>query len=287
VNIPNIVGDSTEVDVSFSPLSDPTDYFEFIQVRDREGTQGRPWIEQLLGQRQSLMQKKGIMVSTTEFSSPAKRLAGHQNIPLRLLLPETEENTRLWYTSDVLGLQNPLIEIDHCSLLIKRGDRIFELAADRGKSSEKNILFPTETPNKYKVISLRRVFDVDVMHNPDNNYELMLKLPKDEMFHKASIAIEYKDPRLFLNFTGSLEDHAEDINEILPISAIVFFVEINRRYIHYPITHRFKYIDAQNNVLLAQAILSEVDVEGSKYYSCLVRHHIDQKDYGIGGGFFR
>src|SRR5687768_11293950 len=50
----NSAGDEVEVDAAYSIVSKPDDLFEFVQVRDRDGAQGRPWIEQVLGQKQSL-----------------------------------------------------------------------------------------------------------------------------------------------------------------------------------------------------------------------------------------
>lgn len=287
VGIKNIVGDDTEVDVAFSSLSDPTDYFEFIQVRDRENTQGRPWIEQLLGQRQSLKLKKGIMVSTTRFSTPAKRLAKNQDIPLRLLLPESDESIYQWYAPDVLSISSPLIEIDHSCLLLGATDRIIKLDADSKKISKNNILVKTEETNKYSEFSLQRVFDLDIRQNSPKLNELIEHVPRDNIFHSASIGIEYKEPRLYVNYTDILSENAEVKSEILPIMGIVFFVKINRRFQDYPICHKFKYIDAQNNNLLAQAIVSEINSKNLKYYYCLIRHHIDKEFYGIGGGFFR
>lgn len=92
--IPNVVGDLTEVDVAFSSVSDPTKLFEFVQVSERAGTQGRPWVEQVLGQMKELEIDAATVVSTEKFSPYAIRLARSQNIALRILHPETQKNIR-------------------------------------------------------------------------------------------------------------------------------------------------------------------------------------------------
>jgi hypothetical protein len=93
-HIANVVGDPTEVDVAYSYVPDPRDAFQFVQVRDRNDIQGRPWVEQVLGQQQSLDISNSTMVSTEPFSGNAIRLAKEKSINLRVLLPETEENIR-------------------------------------------------------------------------------------------------------------------------------------------------------------------------------------------------
>jgi hypothetical protein len=204
VRIPNIVGDPTEVDVAYSTITDPTEFFEFVQVRDRSNTQGRPWVEQIVGQRRSLDIEAGTMVSTSEFSKQAIRLAKNQKIPLRLLLPESVENIKFWYSSDYVGIANPIIEIDHSSILVARGDRIYELIADRKKCIEKNVFVPTDELDQYKIISLRRVFDVDIMKHSEREEEFIGKLPKDDLFHNATVGIEYEEPRLFMTLLKKL-----------------------------------------------------------------------------------
>lgn len=283
----NVVGDAEEVDVAFADVSDPTTNFDFVQIRDRENTEGRPWVEQILGQRTSLEIDAGIMVSTERFSQPAINLAKSKNIPLRLLLPETDENIKAWYKPDTIGLQTPLVNIVRCSILIKVEDKIIEFKADDKKSLNNNILVPTHEVNIYNVISLRRVFDVDVMQNNTKQKEFLDKIPIDGSFHKATIAIEYKQARLYLKVNSLDISKRTSIKEISPIQAIVFFLSANRQMINAPITHKYKYVDAIGNNIIAQAILAEVDFNKKRHYICLVRHNIVGDNRNIGGAFFR
>ncbi len=285
--IKNIVNDPEEVDVAFANISDPTSIFEFVQVRDRENTEGRPWVEQMLGQRNSLGVHAGIMVSTDQFSQPAIRLASKNNIRLRLLLPETDENIKLWYKPNTIGIQSPIVEIDHCSVLAKADDRILEFKADESKSLEDNILVPTTDMHKYRVVSLSRVFDVDVMHNETRQEDFLAKIPMDVEFHKANVAIEYKQPRLYLKAKPPYARGTGNNEGILPIMGIVFFVRANHQFLNFPIAHRYKYLNAISNECIAQAIIAEVYLENQQYYVCLVRHNIVGDNRNIGGAFFR
>ena len=150
IGVPNVVGDSTEVDVVYSGISDPTEAFEFVQVRDRASTQGRPWVEQVMGQQRSLSINRATMVSTEPFSKKAIRLAKDQNIALRLLLPETVQNIKQWYIPDSIGVQRPLVQVAEASILVRIGERTLKFKADSERSSENNILVPTRQPHHYE-----------------------------------------------------------------------------------------------------------------------------------------
>ncbi len=282
----NIVGDSEEVDVAFASVMDPRSIFEFVQIQDRKNTGGRPWVEQVLGQRSSLGINAGIMVSTAHFSKFAIRLAKSNNIPLRLLLDETDVKIKAWYKPNTIGMQSPIVEIDHCSILVKINGRILEFKADESKSLGNNILVPTTEKHNYRVISLSRVFDVDVMRNETRQEDFLSKIPIDVAFHKATVAIQYEQPRLYLKAKIHKSDTGNS-EEILPISGIVFFVKANHHFFNVPISHRYKYIDAINQECIAQAIVAEIDLENQRYYICLVRHNIVGDNRNIGGAFFR
>jgi hypothetical protein len=283
--IRNIVGDPVEVDVAFANISDPTSIFEFIQIRDRRNTEGRPWIEQMLGQRTSTGMNAGIAVSTEQFSDQAIRLAKQFKIPLRLILPEIEEKIKEWYRPDTIGMQSPIVDIASCSILSKVDNQVFEYKADSNRCMESNILVATSEAHTYKVISLSRVFDVDVMQNDKRQEELLSKVPDDNKLHRAVIAIQYHHPRLYLKVGSSIQSKV-NIKEIQSISGIVFFTEVNRQSLNSPIIYRYKYIDALNNTCIAQAIVAEVKLNSQRHYICLVRHNIDGDNRNLGGAFF-
>ncbi|MGB4089553.1 MAG: restriction endonuclease [Smithellaceae bacterium] len=284
--IRNAVGDLEEVDVAFTNFSNPTDVFEFIQVRDRKNTAGRPWIEQILGQRKSLGINGGIMVSTSQFSAQAIRLAEHNNVLLRLLLPEVNENIRRWYKPDSIGIRNPIIKINKANILARTDKKILSFEADAMKTTENNILVPTATLGEYEVISLSRVFDVDIIQHEERNEELLSKIPTDGIFHKSAAAIEYKKPRLYLK-VKSTDINLPDQNNVLPIGAIVFFIDVNHQHSDFPIAYRYKYIDAFNNEMLAQIIVAATNIEDQRHYICLLKHNVDGENMSLGGAFFQ
>lgn len=287
IGMRNVVGDSTEVDVAYSSIPDPTEAFEFVQVRDRAGTQGRPWVEQIMGQQRSLGINRATMVSTEPFSKKAIRLAKDQNINLRVLLPETEQNIKQWYTPDFIGIQKPLVQVTEASILARIGDKICEFKADAERSLENNILVPTGEADHYKAISLSRVFDVDVMQDTKRHDEFLEKIPEGAAFHKATVAMQYEQPRLYLKVVEPDEGGSGTAAQVQPISAMVFFVKATRQFTNYHISHRYKYVDALADEVIAQTIVSEAVVDKQRWYICLVRHSIGKENYQVGGAFFR
>jgi len=277
IKIPNVVGDPTQVDAAFSTISDPTEFFNFVQVRDRRDTQGRPWVEQVVGHMKVLEIDAATMVSTTQFSSYAIRLAPSQNIALRLLHPEIEENIKKWYKADSFGVEEPLIKIVECRVIAKIGDTFAQFKANQTRSSQNNILVPTTEPYTYSVVSLARVFDVDIMLDEKRHDELLSKVPRDGIFHEALVGIEYEKPRLFLSFRG----------DVFPITKIAFFVMVNRQFLTMPITRRYKYLDGVIKEKIAEAIVFEATVQGQRHYMCLVRRSCDGETFQLGGAFFR
>jgi hypothetical protein len=227
------------------------------------------------------------MVSTYAFSDQAIRLARERRIQLRLLLPESQENTRQWYRRDYLGITSPIVEIDKCSLLVVKSGKIHELRVDQIQCSEKNILVGRDVEEHYAPISLRRVFHVDVMSRPDREQEFIGRLPKDAAFHNATICVKYQQPSLHVRFDGLLADGTQCRNEILPIEGIVFFARVNRQFKRFPIGRRLRYVDADSNDILAQAILSEITIGEEQFYFCLVRYSTADSRYEVGGGFFK
>lgn len=276
--ITDVIGSLEEVDVAYTSLSDPRKFFSFVEVRDRSKKVGRPYIQEIMGKRDSLRIDACKVVSTRGFSRDAIRLASHKDIPLRLLASETEQNIKLWYKPDTVKVHAPLFEIVKCSILARIGDGISEFKADRKKVLENNILIPTEEPHRYKVISLLRVFEVDVMQNPEHRDELFSKLPEDRMFHKASIAIQYQNPRLYLKVKKQPSP--------IPIAAIVFFAMITGNTIDVKITERYKYLDAIKKKKIAALLLGSFEIKQKRHYICLMRYNCDGETCQLGGAFF-
>jgi hypothetical protein len=287
IRIPNVVGDPTEVDIAYSSVPNPTDIYRFVQVRDRHETQGRPWIEQILGQQQSLDIHNATMVSTEPFSGTAVRLAKGKNINLRLLLPETEGNIKQWYKPDSIGVHRPLSRIVRAVIVAKSGERFGRFDADATKSTENNILVKTQQPGQYKVVSIARVFDVEVMRDSARSAELLRQVPLDLNFHKAVVGIEYQNPHLFLKVIEPKETDQSKREQLCPITGMTFVAEVSKQVTNHPISYRYKYMNALKNTCIAQTVVSRANLTNQESYICLVRHHIDADKWSLGGAFFQ
>jgi hypothetical protein len=286
IRMPNIVGELEEVDVAFSKIDKPEDIFQFIQVRDRNQTEGRPWVQQILGQQKTLGIDSSIAVSTKSFSKNALNLASEFNIKLRLLHPESDNEIRKWFSPGYIGMHRPVSKIEKSSLLVDLDTKIIELRADRNRVTENNILVKMEEKNTFGIISLNRVFNADVIRNKEHSNKLFENIPHDLNFHKATIAVEYKAPRLFVKLKNG-ENVGPGENSIRPIRGIVFFVYASNKALEAPIKHRFKYLDPVNGSLLAQMIVGEIKIENEVNFISLVRHSCDEDFCKIGGAFFQ
>ena len=274
--IPNIVGDPVKVDVAFSSIPDPKELVEFVEVRDRKRTAGKPWVDEVIGRMRELGMDAATMVSTKKFSPYAIRLAPTQNIALRLLHPETEENIRKWYRADFIGAW-PLVQIVKWHVEGTKVGTIQESEFGRVKTSENNILAPTREPQTYRVVPLSLVFDVDVMQHQERRDEFLAKVPEYGAFQKVSVSVPYEKPRLYWQ-SGA---------DFLSIERIDFLVVTTRPFPNAPITHRYKYLDAVTNQRIAEAIVAEATIEHQRYYICLVRHAWNGETFQLGGGFFQ
>jgi len=286
LRIPNIVGEFEEIDVAFSRFDNPESIFKFVQVRDRNKTEGSPWIQQIIGQQKTLGIDSSIAVSTKSFSKNAINLSEKFKIKLRLLHDESEDAIKQWYRSTYIGIHNPVLKIEKSSILVDFGSKIVECKADENKILENSILIEGIGKNAFNVISINRVFEVDILRNKERNDEIFNNLPNDLNFHKKAIAIEYKNPRLFLKLKNDGILITDD-NIVRPIRGIVFFVYASKRALEAPIKHRFKYIDPINGAILAQMIIGEIEIEKELNYIGLVRHSCDRDWCKIGGAFFK
>jgi hypothetical protein len=286
IRIRNIIGEFEEVDVAFSRFEKPEDIFQFVQIRDRNQTEGRPWIQQILGQQKTLGVESSIAVSTKSFSKNAINLSAEFKIKLRLLHYESEDAIRQWFSPMYVGIHRPISRIEKSSLLVDFGSKIVELKVDRNKVSENNILVKIDGKNTFGAISLNRVFDADVIRNKEHSDKLFENIPGDLNFHKATIAIEYINPRLFVKLKND-EIIVSGENSIRPIRGIVFFVYASSKALKAPIKHRFKYLDPVKGAVLAQMIVGEVEIENELNFISIVRHSCDGDWCKIGGAFFR
>jgi len=287
INIPNVIGDLEELDVAFSRIDNPKEIFQFIQIRDRNQTEGRPWIQQIIGQQHTLGINAGIAVSTKKFSKYAINIAPKFSIDLRLIHPENTKEIKKWFKPDYIGLHKPVSKIEMCSILISSENKIIELKANKKKINESNVFVHTNDTKDYQLISLNRVFNVDVLNNKKQCDSLFEKIPFDLNFHKTTVAIEYKEPRLFVTLNQNSKKGFNITEKLSPIRAIVFFIKASNRTLKATIKHQYKYIDATNGSVLAHMIAGEVNINDEINYISLVRHSCNQELCKIGGSFFQ
>lgn len=270
----NVVGDLEELDVTFAAIDDPTTAFEFVQVRDRDQVEGRPWVQQILGQRESQNLRGGTMVSTTGFAETAIRLAAQQNIHLRLLLPEEAVNQR-WVQHDALRLKVTELTIHKGLLTVRDGqaDRYFE--AESAKCDAPLVLAPKNDCGEYLLVSLRQILEADLLRQRRD--EIASKSKGSHEAGKIQVGITYGNPHLRVDVNGRICD----------ITEIQFLISMHCKSHAYPITHRYKYLDAITRIALAEAVMAQIAQGESISYYCLIMMPNPDGSMQIGGGYFR
>jgi hypothetical protein len=233
-----------------------------------------------MGKRQSLEIDRCEIVSTKEFTGNAKRLASKVGISLRLLVPDSNSDSRKWYGGDHIQFESRLVNVEKCSIIAKIKDGFQEFQADRSKSSENNILVLTERPGTYRVVSLSQVFDVEVMRNKEHCDTMFERVPRGNALHKATVAYEYGEQDHF--YFMQVRNHG-----IVPIAAIVFFVYAGNVSIDAPIGYRFRYTDAVSKKIMAEVVCAKLTLQEQLHYITLVRHSCDGQNCQLGGAFFR
>lgn len=285
--IRDVVNDLEEVDIAYTSMSDPTEYFSFVEVRDRSSKVGRPYIQEVMGKRRSLGIDNCKIVSTKGFSQYAKRLASHQGIPLRRLVPETDENIKRWFKPDIMRVKIERFELVKCSVVVSIGDKAYEYRVEQEKMSEGSILVPTEESNRYRVTSLSRVFDLNIIQNSEVKDKLAAGVPADGKFHETG-PVQYEPNQLYLRAKEAppaIMDKRE--NYVYPIEAIVFFPRMSNTPKDARITERYKYLDAISGEKIAELPLANFEIGRKRHYACLVRYNCDDEGCQIGGALFQ
>jgi hypothetical protein len=183
----------------------------------------------------------------------------------------------------MIGVHRPLSKIVKAVIVTKNADKFMRFDVDATKANEDNILVEIRKLGYYGVVSIARVFNVEVMNNADKSRELLGKIPNNSEFHNAVVGIEWKYPHLFLGFNESR--NAGEGPPVYPITGMVFVAEVSKGVTNYPISHRYKYVN-EEGPSIAQVIVARVNSIDNDSYICLVRHHIDDDNRLIGGAFF-
>ena len=277
--IKNRYGDAEELDVVFVPVGDPTSHFNFVQVRDRSEPGGRPWIQQLIGQEETLGSGKGMLVSTAGFADTAKRIAKDREIPIRTLKQVEIIKGQIWWPPEFnvsmrqfsveqlavvasLGGEATTIEYSKAEVATARPFTLGQASIRKSAISPQDFFAGVVMPNSTLRSAIATNFD---SHPDDSTMTLILE-------------VESREPFVWVTQKGR--------DELLPALAIVIAVRRELVKVNAPISSRYIYEDAQTDAPLAECVLGEFDVLGVKNYISLVRFRCDGQNCQIGGAVF-
>jgi hypothetical protein len=270
----NVVGDHEELDVTYATVDDPTSAFEFVQVRDRNQVEGRPWIQQVLGQRETQQWHSGTVVSTHGFADTAIRLSAQQGLRLRLLLPEEPQN-QAWIQNDALGQSTMSVVIHCCDIAISCSNGTRRFRAEGEKCELPLIMVPRDAPDKALRVSLKSVFDTEVLNEREN--DILAHRNENNEVVNLCVCVQHETPYL----------QAQVDTEVGTVTELAFLISAKLNHTRYPITHRYKYLDGITNERIAEAVMAKFTQNSDTWYFCLVM--VPNKDGAmrIGGSLFR
>jgi hypothetical protein len=278
--VKNLVGDLEELDVVFQPIGDPTEPFSFVQVRNRGGSQGRPWLQQLIGQQETLGLRKGTLVSTSGFADTARKLASAKGIPIRTLSRDRDGNIGRWFRPRSFGVNIEVFSPVRCSVVaISEGEPVTKEFENDDLETGTTLIADYEA-DLFRVVPPRGLFDRLVMSSPAPSKWLSDVLERDGDGARGTVTVDVTKDRSPV-WLGRAEGERP-----LPVMAVVFFVEMNRQSIEAPVVDRYRYEDAQTGQELAEAVIGEFTLGGVRNYIALVRTNCDGGTCKLGGGFF-
>ena len=139
-----VSGRLREIDVSLRGQVGSTTIFVMVECRERTDTADVTWIEQLVSKREDVAADKAVAVSTSGFSSSARRFADAKGIELRTV--EEIGNTEV---SSWLGVQEATLEIHEA----KHVRTEIELDPPRPISGAREL-----TPDLRRAVALEKAF---------------------------------------------------------------------------------------------------------------------------------
>lgn len=281
----NTVGDLEELDVGFVQIDEPEKLFKFVQVRDRKGSQGRPWIQQILGQQDTVGISESIMVSTSSFTENVVRLAADKNVPLRLLHPLDEQTSFKWYPNQ-MHIQPIAIELCHCNIALDHSDGPQKYEVPVEKLDKPIIGIRThDLTDEVRLISPRQWLNLDVINHGDHKAEFEnahKSIAADGKPHKMpGVTVEYRTPKPIRWVYGHND------GDPLAVLGVGFYIQCTKMQLLSPFNRKFSYIDGVSGDELAQIVIGAVKIQEMDYYAALVRHSCNEDTCKIGGSLFR
>lgn len=271
--VPNKVQDLVEVDVAYCLTSDPRCPFSFVQIRDRSNNIGRPYMEQVVGQKATLGINQAVVVSSSGFSSSALRLAKAEDIATRILRVASPEELAEWCSLSHLEIKQPVFKVMDVTSICKKGNgfRTYKVPAglspynvpflepveNTSTQFDQITLDPTGRP--FKIIPIGAVLN-RILAQGTHYEELISKIPEDGHPHVATIAQEFSKSIYYLKSTEGVEQ----------VNGLVLNVEAQRNFVA-PLSASYHYIDAQDKHTLGDIVVAEFIIGDSSFRFCLTR----------------
>jgi len=285
-NVRNTAGDLEELDAVFVEVDGPEEYFEFVQVRDRVGTQGRPWLQQILGQKDTVDISNAIAVSTSAFAGTVVGLAKDRNVKLRLLHPLNEETSFKWYP-DQMQINISDTKLCHCIVAMDTTDGIKKYEVPTEKIDKQIVGIPLDDVSEsIRLIAPWQWLNIDVFNNDNYKKEIedaYKEIESDGEYHEMpSIKLEYKTSKP----TRWIYDYNNENREHQAIVGAGFYVKCKKYHVVVFFDRKFSYIDAISGNEIAQIVLGEFKDKNMSHYAALIRHSCTEENYKVGSALF-
>jgi hypothetical protein len=283
-NIKDVIDYSEQMDIVQIKKIDPSKYFNFIEVRDRNSSVSRNYVQEIIGKRKSTDIQECKIVSTFGFTQPAKKLAAHEKIDLRLFELDISPLNQYWFKTDTTSLHLRQLRLDRCFLHVKVNDKNNEykiLFSEQPEVQEKVLVFFNENNSPSFAIPIVDIFHREISKWPEAENKLFSQVPLDGQYHQINSPVELINipPRIYVNIGEG------DFNYV-PVHGIKFNISSKINVYASKLSARYNYIDPISEKLIAQCIIFDFNVEQKKYYQVFVRGNFDDNSVKFGSVFF-
>jgi hypothetical protein len=208
-----------EIDVTIRGTVGSATVLVMVECRDRDGTQGVGWIDQVVGKREDVGADKAVVVCSAGFSEPAIRAAQAVGIELRTMTQLSESDLLPWVDPSFMSVDVDLRKshLVGCNLILDN---------DRPLPTNPNVGEIRRTRDQESV----SVLDLWGHNDPEEAWE--------------GLAVDERRQRqIRLNFTNPEDRYEVDVaGTWLPVEAVQFVVELWIEREQVPIK-QFRYSD--------------------------------------------
>jgi hypothetical protein len=186
----DVIGCPEQVDVIQIKNIDPKKYSNFIEVRDRGSNVSRNYVQEIMGKRKSTNIQECKIVSTFGFAQPAKKLAAHENIDLRLFELDTTALDQYWFKADFTELHLKQTKMDKCFLHVKTDNKYEILISESPEVQEKLVVIFNDNKSPEVAIPIMDIFNREIENWKEADKFLFGQIPSDGQFHSIDKPIE-------------------------------------------------------------------------------------------------